>query len=97
MSEKKLPSHEVYYVKGEKTEDEKAEWLKLGAAWPHADGEGLDIVLRVLPAGGFNGRLKVRKIKPKGEQRHAGSGTTTPRLGHYVCRRSVIKATMEGG
>ena len=61
-SAKRQPTHRAYHVKGE---GEAAEWLELGAAWPHGDGEGLDVVLKVVPIGGFNGRITLRKIKAK--------------------------------
>jgi hypothetical protein len=62
--EKKLPSHRVYHVHGS---GENADWQELGAIWPHADGEGYDLILKVVPVGGFNGRLTLRSIKPKKE------------------------------
>jgi hypothetical protein len=61
---KKQPSYRAYSVKGE---GENAKWLELGAAWPHSDGEGHDVVLDVVPVGGFNGRIVLRKIKAKNE------------------------------
>jgi hypothetical protein len=63
-TEKKLPTHRAYHVKGD---GENAKWLELGAVWEHADGKGLDVVLEVVPVGGFNGRLTLRKIEPKKE------------------------------
>lgn len=51
------PSHAVYVVEGE---GDTAYWTKVGSAWPHQDGEGLNIALTVLP---LNGRLVVRKPK----------------------------------
>jgi hypothetical protein len=32
-----------------KREGDSARWLELGAAWPHSDGKGLDVVLEVVP------------------------------------------------
>ena len=62
-AEKKQPTHRVYHV----TRDDTPKWLELGALWPHSDGEGYDLVLEVVPVGGFNGRLTLRTIKPKKE------------------------------
>jgi len=47
----------VYVVEGE---GEAAFWTKVGAAWPHEDGEGFNIQLTALP---LTGRLVVRKPK----------------------------------
>ena len=51
------PTHSVYVVEGE---GEKSFWTKVGAAWQHADGEGLNISLSAIP---LNGRLVVRTPK----------------------------------
>jgi hypothetical protein len=63
-AEKKQPTHRAYHVKGD---GDSAKWLELGAVWPHADGDGFDVVLDVVPVGGFSGRLTLRSIKPKKE------------------------------
>ena len=60
--EKKLPSHRAYTIKGE---GDNARWVEHGAAWPHADGKGYDVVLETVPVGGFNGRLTLRVVEPK--------------------------------
>jgi len=57
------PSFSVYVVEGE---GENAFWTKVGAAWPHDDGEGFNVQLSALPV---NGRLVVRKPKPEREAR----------------------------
>lgn len=63
MSEKKeakRPTHAIYVIQGEG----KAErWTKIGAAWPHKDGQGLGLVLDALPTG--NGRVALRVITEK--------------------------------
>jgi hypothetical protein len=59
---KKQPTHRVYSVRGE---GENAEWTELGAVWPHSDGKDFDVVVKVVPVGGFNGRLTCRAIEPK--------------------------------
>lgn len=62
--QKQRPTHRVYYVKkGEG--DNKADWLELGAAWPHKDGKGLDVVLEVVPIGVELDRLTLRIIEAK--------------------------------
>jgi len=55
------PSHAVYVVEGE---GENAFWTKIGAAWPHEDGEGYNVQLTAMP---LSGRLVVRKPKPQTE------------------------------
>jgi len=63
-TDRKLPTHRAYFVKDARGDGEKPEWIELGAAWPHSDGKGLDVVLKVLPVGGFAGRLTLRAIEP---------------------------------
>ena len=51
---KQQPSHIVYAVKRTSQTGEKGKggfWTKIGAAWMHKDGKGLDIVLELIPAG----------------------------------------------
>ncbi|CAN0485356.1 unnamed protein product, partial [Phaeothamnion confervicola] len=53
------PSHKAYVVENrEGDEDEKGFWTRIGSAWPHKDGKGLNVVLAALPA---NGRLVLRE------------------------------------
>ncbi|TPK65512.1 hypothetical protein FJ546_09985 [Mesorhizobium sp. B2-4-19] len=54
---KNFPSHGVFVVEGE---DEKAHWTKVGAAWPHQDGDGFNVILSALPV---NGRIVIRARK----------------------------------
>jgi hypothetical protein len=54
-------SHGVFVVEGE---GEKAFWVKVGAAWPHSDGNGYNVTLTALP---INGRLVIRNRKELGE------------------------------
>lgn len=53
------PSHVVFVVEGE---GESAHWTRIGAAWPHDDGEGFNLKLTCMP---LDGRLVIRKRKPK--------------------------------
>ena len=61
---KKAPTHTAYNVREftKATGETDANWLKLGVAWEHEDGEGLNILLDASP---ISGRLVVRKNKPK--------------------------------
>mgnify|MGYP003394482298 CR=1 FL=1 len=54
----KKPAYFAYTITGEA--DEESHWLKIGAAWRHGDGRGLNIVLDALPV---NGRLTLRTPK----------------------------------
>lgn len=47
------PSHKAFVVedRGEGN-DADAFWTRIGSAWPHKDGKGLNVVLSALPVGG---------------------------------------------
>ncbi len=49
------PSHKVFCVDDPDPEtaekDEKGWWTRIGSAWPHKDGRGLNLVLQALPVG----------------------------------------------
>jgi hypothetical protein len=61
MNRKQSKPYAVYVVEGE---GDAAFWTKVGAAWPHEDGEGFNIQLSAMP---LNGRLVVRKPKANKE------------------------------
>ena len=62
----RAPSHRVYAVtKGKK----KNFWRTIGAAWPHADGEGFNLKLDYLPLNGAE--IVIRK--PKEEDGEEGA------------------------
>lgn len=42
------PAYDVYVVDGR---DDSRFWIKVGGAWPHADGKGFGVVLVAVPAG----------------------------------------------
>jgi hypothetical protein len=53
------PSHKAFVVEDRGGEGEdNAFWTRVGSAWPHKDGRGLNVVLAALPA---NGRLVLRE------------------------------------
>ncbi|HWW87222.1 MAG TPA: hypothetical protein VNZ26_26675 [Vicinamibacterales bacterium] len=60
------PTHTAYsvrdYQKNGKTE---SDWTRVGVAFAHRDGNGFDILLEAIPV---NGRIALRKNKPKSEQ-----------------------------
>ena len=51
------PSHIAYRVEGER---KNAKWIKVGAQWPHKNGDGFDLILH-----GFDKsiRLVIRENK----------------------------------
>ena len=58
------PSHRVYAVT---KNGERSFWREIGAAWTHADGEGLNLKLDYLPLNGAD--IVIRK--PKAEEAEA--------------------------
>jgi hypothetical protein len=54
-----LPTHGVFVVEGE---GDKAFWTRVGAAWPHQDGDGFNVTLSAIP---LSGRLVIRTRKEK--------------------------------
>ena len=62
------PSHKVFVVEDREGEgaDNDAFWTRIGSAWPHKDGKGLNLVLSALP---INGRLVLREYTPEDEKK----------------------------
>ena len=60
----KAPTHEIFAVT-RREEGAKAIWRKVGACWPHDDGDGFNMELEYLPLN--NAELVIRKWKPKPE------------------------------
>ena len=58
MSESRSPDYIAYAV--EESKEDKGFWHKVGAAWKHSDGEGIDLRLVAAP---INGRVVLRKPK----------------------------------
>lgn len=52
----KAPSHIVYHVRDGR-EGDKGFWTRVGAAWPHTDGKGLNVQLDAVP---LDGRITLR-------------------------------------
>jgi serine/threonine protein kinase HipA of HipAB toxin-antitoxin module len=48
----------------ERDGQKQVNWIRVGAAWDHDDGDGFQITLKALP---LNGTLVVRRHKPKPE------------------------------
>ena len=66
------PSHKVYVVDdkqaGEPGDDQTGFWTRIGSAWPHKDGRGLNVVLSALPVGN---RMVLREYTEVDEQAEA--------------------------
>ena len=63
------PSHKVFVVEDKEVaegEDNDAFWTRIGSAWPHKDGKGLNLVLSALP---INGRLVLREYTTEDEKK----------------------------
>jgi CHC2 zinc finger len=63
------PSHKVFVVEDKEVAegaDPEAFWTRIGSAWPHKDGKGLNLVLSALP---INGRLVLREYTPEDEKK----------------------------
>jgi hypothetical protein len=54
------PSHRAYVVDDREpgANEQSGFWTRIGSAWPHKDGKGLNIVLSALPV---NGRIVLRE------------------------------------
>lgn len=62
------PTHSVYVVEGK---GDNAFWTKIGAAWQHADGNGLNLTLTLLP---LDGRVVIRTAKAADTTSRKGRG-----------------------
>ena len=60
------PTHEIFNVLGD---GENAQWTKIGVAWTHKDGEGLNLAINCIPVE--QGNTVIRKIKEKAETKPA--------------------------
>jgi hypothetical protein len=58
----KSPSHIVYHVRDR--QGQKAIFTRIGAAWPHKDGNGFNIQIDVTP---LDGRLTLRVQSEKND------------------------------
>lgn len=56
----KSPTHVAYQVRDR--EGGKGFWTRIGSAWPHADGQGFNIQLDVVP---LDGRITLRVASEK--------------------------------
>ena len=54
----KSPTHEVFHVRGE---GDKTYWTKIGAAWKHSKGDGMNVQMELMPIA--SGRIVIRERK----------------------------------
>jgi hypothetical protein len=57
----KRPSHHLRAVR--KTDDGKGYWTRIGAAWQHADEDGMSLKFELLPIAGQD--LVIRRAKER--------------------------------
>jgi hypothetical protein len=55
----KSPTHIAYVVRESKG---KSFWTRIGAAWPHKDGNGFNLQIEVVP---FDGKITLRVATEK--------------------------------
>lgn len=56
----KAPTHIAYHVRD--SDADKSLWIRIGAAWVHADGQGFNIQIETVP---LDGRIVLRLPSPK--------------------------------
>jgi len=59
-SEAKAPTLVAFHVRENKSGKGKNFWTRIGAAWPHEDGEGFNVQIDVLP---IDGKIVLRAPK----------------------------------
>lgn len=74
MSNNQQPVYQAYTVVKREGQDDY--WLNIGAAFTHADGKGLNVLLQALP---INGKLVLRPPKDNSEQAAARESGSTKR------------------
>jgi len=60
------PTHEIFNVI---QDGENTQWTKIGVAFSHKDGEGLNLAINCIPV--VQGNTVIRKIKEKAETKPA--------------------------
>lgn len=65
QSKGNAPSHIVYHVEEREGDNSKGIWTQIGAMWPHNDGKGFSMKLKLQP---LDGKLTIRVNEPKTEQ-----------------------------
>jgi hypothetical protein len=71
------PSHRAYVIEdrdGEQTEQQSGFWTRVGSAWPHKDGKGLN--LQLIPGIAVTGRLVLREFTDEDVKQDDGKRKT---------------------
>jgi len=63
MASTQQPAYQAYTVVKREGQDDY--WLNIGAAFPHQDGDGFNVMLQALPLGG---KIVLRPPKNKDEE-----------------------------
>jgi hypothetical protein len=68
------PTYRAFTVRKAKEEGKKDIWIAIGAAWPHRDEQGIDVVLDALPIDGhvvlrLDGHNNDRTSEPEPSER----------------------------
>ncbi len=58
----KAPSHIAYHVR--ENAGTKSFWTRIGSAWAHADGQGFNIQIEMVP---LDGRISLRLLSEEGK------------------------------
>ena len=58
---KQMPAYEVFAV--DSGSGDKGFWTKIGAAWPHEDGQGFSLKLSLIPFAGQSIHLRAFEAK----------------------------------
>jgi hypothetical protein len=64
------PAYRAYTVIQHEGKDDF--WLRLGAVWPHGDGEGFNLLLQALPLDGKIVLRRYKKDEPEEVQQKKG-------------------------
>ena len=78
MATKSQPSHRAYIVVSREGADDF--WINVGAAFPHSDGKGFNIIVQALPV---DGKLVLREPQDDAEddRRQDRSRSSQPKSG----------------
>ena len=68
MAQTQQPTYRAFTVIKREGQDDY--WLPIGAAFPHQNGDGFNIVLQALPLTSGDGTCKIVLRPPKDEQKH---------------------------
>ena len=79
MATNSQPSHRVYVVVQREGADDF--WINVGAAFPHSDGKGFNVIVQALPV---DGKLVLREPQDDAgdDQRRDRSRSSQPKSGY---------------